>query len=361
MQIKDSFLLSRKESEDEKEYEGLLCERLKGWFDRVFDAVLGNVVDDKPEEVRYYYQIENIIREYKEEYQQILSETIQDFYITHSETVEARINHTIATKTLDNYIASKDMQSFLDEWLYENTTLSMLQEEVKKKLRYARNVHNTLKRYLPNHLSLDLSPTQFTMQELLDYEIDRSIIEYMSSNIFTASESTLERVTQKIYDIIKESYAEEGNGIDKVTEAITEQFNELRDFEAQRIARTETLKAQASATHQRLVNNPDVEYIQWIATHDDRTRDSHAELDGQITYADGTGVYSNGLAHPGDESGDIEEWINCRCDEAAFIPEPGYVPPSGADNWYEGDMVFDPTISVPDVNVELGEYLASWW
>ena len=112
MQIKDSFLLSKKKSEDEQEYEGLLCERLKGWFDRVFDAVLGNVVDDKPEEVRYYYQIENIIRQYKEEYQQILSETIQDFYITHSETVEARINHTIAAKTLDNYIASKDMQSF---------------------------------------------------------------------------------------------------------------------------------------------------------------------------------------------------------------------------------------------------------
>ena len=361
MQIKDYFLLSKKKSGDEQEYEQLLCERLCAWFDRVFEAVLSNVNSPEHDEVRYYYQVENIIREYKEDYQQILSETIQDFYITHSETVEATINHNIATKTLDNYIASKDMQSFLDEWLYTNTTTSMLREEIQKKIRYAKNVSNTLKRYIPNYLHLDLSPTQFTMRELLDYEIDRSIIEYMSTNIFTASESTLERVTQKIYDIIKESYAEQGNGIDKVTEAITEQFNELRDFEAQRIARTETLKAQASATHQRLVNNPDVEYIQWIATQDDRTRDSHAELDGQITYADGSGVYSNGLAHPGDENGDIEEWINCRCDEAAFIPEPGYVPPSGADNWYEGEMVLDPSVNVPDVNVELGEYLASWW
>ena len=197
--------------------------------------------------------------------------------------------------------------------------------------------------------------------ELLEYEIDQAIVEYMSSNIFVASENTLQRVTQEIYDIIREAYADEGKGIDSVTQTIVENYNQLRDYEAERIARTETLKAQGNATHQRLVNNPDVEYIQWIATDDDRTRDSHLELNGEITYADGTGVYSNGLAHPGDENGDIEEWINCRCDEVAFIPEAGYVPPEGATSWYEDDMVLDPTISVPDVTVELPEYLASWW
>jgi len=183
----------------------------------------------------------------------------------------------------------------------------------------------------------------------------------MSNNIFTASETTLSRVTQDVYDIIRENYGEQGNGVNQLTEAIQEQFTELKKYEAERIARTETLKAQGSATHNRLVNNPDVEYSQWLATDDEHTRESHAELNGQITYADGTGVYSNGLKYPGDTDGDIEEWINCRCDEVAYIPEAGFVPPANADNWYEDEMLFDTSISIPEVYVEMEDYLASYW
>lgn len=362
MQISDYFLLSKKESEDTNTCIDNLEGLIRDWFDGVLEAILPNITEDH-DALRYYYQIENIIRAKQKEYTELVSHTIQDYYITHSETVEASLNNQLAQKTLDHYIIAHkdDWQFSLDDWLYTLTNTGKITEEIKKKLRYNRNVQSTLNRYLPNYLKLDLTPTQFTMAELLDYEIDQAVIEYMSNNLFVASESTLRRVTQEIYDIIKESYAEEGNGIDTVTQAIVEQFNELKDYEAQRIARTETHRAQQSSTHQRLVNNPDVEYIQWIATQDDRTRDSHAELDGQITYADGSGVYSNGLTHPGDENGDIEEWINCRCDEGAYIPDPGYVPPSGADNWYEGEMVLDPDAVVPDVVVELPEYLASWW
>lgn len=328
------------------------------WFDKVLAAIIGAGITEEHNSLRYYYQVENIIHDYKDEYKQILADTVQEFYIKHSETVEADINNQVAQKTLNT--ACKD-EFNLDEWLYTQATSEHIREQIKKKLRYNRNVQTTLNRYLPNYLHLDVTPTTFTMAELLEYEIDHAVVDYMASNIFMASESTLERVTQEIYDIIRQSYAEEGNGINAVTEAITEQFTELRDYEAQRIARTETLKAQASATHQRLVNNPDVNYTQWIATDDERTRESHMELNGQITYADGNGVYSNGLKFPGDTDGDIEEWINCRCDEVAFIPEAGFVPPVGAENWYEGDMVLDPTVSVPDVTVELDEYLASYW
>lgn len=50
---------------------------------------------------------------------------------------------------------------------------------------------------------------------------------------------------------------------------------------------------------------------QWMATHDDRTRESHAELDGVSVGLDEE--FPNGLQYPGDPAGDPEEVYNCRC------------------------------------------------
>lgn len=50
---------------------------------------------------------------------------------------------------------------------------------------------------------------------------------------------------------------------------------------------------------------------EWMATLDDRTRDSHRELDGQRVANDEP--FSNGLMYPADPSGDPAEVYNCRC------------------------------------------------
>lgn len=50
---------------------------------------------------------------------------------------------------------------------------------------------------------------------------------------------------------------------------------------------------------------------QWMATLDDRTRDSHALMDGERVDIDES--FSNGLDYPADPSGDPEEVYNCRC------------------------------------------------
>lgn len=50
---------------------------------------------------------------------------------------------------------------------------------------------------------------------------------------------------------------------------------------------------------------------QWDAFMDDKTRDSHRRLDGEIRELDED--FSNGLRYPGDPRGPAEEVINCRC------------------------------------------------
>ena len=56
----------------------------------------------------------------------------------------------------------------------------------------------------------------------------------------------------------------------------------------------------------------------WIATIDERTRQSHRELDGQSVEPGET--FSNGCEYPGDPKGAPEEVYNCRCTLVAKFP-----------------------------------------
>lgn len=140
---------------------------------------------------------------------------------------------------------------------------------------------------------------------------------------FTASKRTLARVTSDINQLLTKGYTD-GKGINVVASTITKRFNELETWEAKRIARTEIHNAHNNAvmkTYEAL----DVEYTQWIAADDGRTRDSHLEVDREIIRIGDE--YSNGLKYPGDTDGPIEEWINCRCSNAPYVMPYGYTAP----------------------------------
>lgn len=146
----------------------------------------------------------------------------------------------------------------------------------------------------------------------------------LANDTFKASQNTLNRVDNNINEILTDGY-KSGVGINEVSRQITERFDQLRTWEAKRIARTEIHTAQ----NMGVMNSYDrlgVEYTQWIAASDDRTRESHIEVDREIIPIGST--YSNGLAFPGDTSGPIEEWINCRCSNAPFVLPAGMMAPS---------------------------------
>lgn len=58
---------------------------------------------------------------------------------------------------------------------------------------------------------------------------------------------------------------------------------------------------------------------EWMATLDNRTRDSHQEMDGKRV--DWKKPFENGLMYPGDPSGDPAEVYNCRCTMVPFYPD----------------------------------------
>lgn len=57
----------------------------------------------------------------------------------------------------------------------------------------------------------------------------------------------------------------------------------------------------------------------WMATLDDRTRDSHVDLDGEEREIDEE--FSNGLMFPGDPEGEPGEVYNCRCRMIHIYPK----------------------------------------
>ena len=149
------------------------------------------------------------------------------------------------------------------------------------------------------------------------------------------SKRTLARVTSDINQILTTGYTE-GKGINIVADLLTKRFNELETWEAKRIARTEIHNAHNNAV-MKTYETLNVEYTQWIAADDDRTRESHIEVDREIIRMGDE--YSNGLKYPGDTDGPIEEWINCRCSNAPFVMPYGMMAPPDMEQFREEDLI----------------------
>lgn len=115
----------------------------------------------------------------------------------------------------------------------------------------------------------------------------------------------------------------QGQSIPKIANSIYKVFGGSKSS-AIRTARTSVTSAQNSgrlASREALVEDSEKYGFhlrhQWIATHDARTRDSHAMLDGEIVEIGEP--FSNGLIEPGDKNGAPSEVYNCRCTTKTVI------------------------------------------
>ena len=173
--------------------------------------------------------------------------------------------------------------------------------------------------------------------------------QHLTSYTFTASESTMNRVDGEINRILTEGYRD-GLGVKDVRNRIMERYQQFTGWEANRIARTEMQTAHNMGVMQTY-QEMGVQYKEWRSAHDKRTRRSHSLLDGEIVKVGDK--FSNGLMFPGDKSGPIEEWINCRCSVVPYLMSPGTSAPVGRSQFRADDFV---SVSEPDYNQLLREH-----
>jgi HK97 family phage portal protein len=112
---------------------------------------------------------------------------------------------------------------------------------------------------------------------------------------------------------LKDTLAEglkEGEGIAEMTARVQDIYAEMTDWRAEMIARTEATFANNKGTLEGFKQSGVANAKEWIATLDDRTRDEHLDLNGDIVGLEEK--FDNGLEFP--------QEINCRCVIApAFI------------------------------------------
>lgn len=112
----------------------------------------------------------------------------------------------------------------------------------------------------------------------------------------------------------------EGWSIPNMQSEILKLFNDWEKYRAERIARTETMRA-SNAGSTQLFQSWGVGKHEWLSTKDDRTRGNdpkdefdHVEADGQrVNIGEPFMVSGEALEYPGDPNGSAGNTINCRC------------------------------------------------
>lgn len=104
-----------------------------------------------------------------------------------------------------------------------------------------------------------------------------------------------------------------GESIAKLSDRISKVFEEAKGYRAERIARTETIRAANFGAYEGYQQG-NVEQKRWLATMDERVRDAHADADMQVRDMDEPfDVGGEKLMYPGDYAGSAGNVINCRC------------------------------------------------
>jgi Phage portal protein/Phage Mu protein F like protein len=158
----------------------------------------------------------------------------------------------------------------------------------------------------------------------LDFDMDAP---YVADFIDARANQLAGPVTDTTYQAIKDALAAgaaEGEDIPTLAKRIRGVFSFANRVRSTRIARTEVVSAYNGSS--TLVAGELGEGIiggqEWIATRDKRTREDHADADGQIReLGKSFRVGGEALAYPGDPSASAEQVVNCRCTVGFLTPE----------------------------------------
>jgi SPP1 gp7 family putative phage head morphogenesis protein len=121
---------------------------------------------------------------------------------------------------------------------------------------------------------------------------------------------------QKVENAITQGIIQ-GEGIEQITNRLTDALITTNENRMRTFARTSMTGAQNAGRQKQMEDAEDEGIIlkkRWVATLDDRTRDTHAELDGQeVDVKEPFEVDGMEIMYPGDPDAEPELVYNCRC------------------------------------------------
>ena len=389
-QKKDYQKISEELSENVLEAEETLTNNLSDWFTSLTDNIIDSISFDDLNTYGVAIArpiIEEKVADAEEDYKIIIGEQVIKTFNTTSEKVDEQLiikENGLIIDTLINYdnLNVAPVNNISPSPVTSKKSIDNIQSSYKKKIAHtiqtvldkffpkpSKNTQTSLDTFTPYGATprMDSNSTSFindiinsitegvhntlTTPELLFNRIpNQTVLDYLESRVFEASPQTLARVTDKIYNIISKEAEQEGKHPYEIAQTLKEQFNQLKTYEAKRIARTEVLRSKNEANWQRLNNNETVELVQWvIGVEDDNSREEHVAQNLMITYIGNQ--FPNGQRYPYDENSEPGDYINCRCGLEAYYPDIRYSPPEGAEYWFEEDMIYSNEVDMGGFNV----------
>lgn len=198
--------------------------------------------------------------------------------------------------------------------------LDKLIKNIQSEMRASGTIQDfQMKTYLKNAYEVNYYHTGYVVDKTLGIKtgfsaVDRKQVEAMINNplMQIAIDDNKAKVLQDIRRTLTQSVVN-GEGIRDTASRLKDKIDSSL-WKAEQIVRTETTKVMAKA---RVDGMERVEKAgikvqkEWVATLDDRTREEHQELDGEIV--DMGERFSNGEEYPND--------VNCRCSVVAYFPD----------------------------------------
>jgi uncharacterized protein with gpF-like domain len=150
--------------------------------------------------------------------------------------------------------------------------------------------------------------------------VDRAVQEWVATYTAEKVRSITKTAMENIRAVISEG-VNAGWSNDKIAAAIEAKLTRLAPYDALRIAKTEThAAAMAGADAGARATGLEMEK-QWLSSGDDRTRASHAAVDGQtVGLNELFTVGGERLEYPGDPAGSAANVIQCRC-TLLYVPK----------------------------------------
>jgi len=136
------------------------------------------------------------------------------------------------------------------------------------------------------------------------------VVEFLNTKVRKFSLEVNDTTLDDLYKTLTAG-VKEGEGIPALRKRVKAVFTEATTSRADNIARTEVIGSSNFGAHEAYIQSNVVESEEWLATKDDRVRESHARIDGETKPLESK--FSNGLRYPGDPNGPPEEVCRCRC------------------------------------------------
>jgi SPP1 gp7 family putative phage head morphogenesis protein len=176
--------------------------------------------------------------------------------------------------------------------------------------------------------------------EDLEAGVEEFLRQYTAERVVQISDVLKRLITNIIHDGL-----ENGSSVEQVAEAIVEATRgTMAMARARRIARTETHMA-ANAGQLAAARASPLDYRkEWLATEDKRTREDHAEANGQIVDLDEPFIVGGEeMMMPGDPNASAGQVINCRC-TVMYHPIAGVERPEEGGEIELNELLADPDL-----------------